>query len=90
VTLSEIILSCAGAMFIIITSLIAFIVSRFTNNMNRMEESLDHFRSDVVGELRSMNDALVTIDRDLREKINSVDRRVVKIEAIGKRIEGSI
>jgi len=72
----DVLLAIATLLLSVIGGLIAFIVSRFVRNIGEVKTEL----KEIVKQLRDMNESLHTIDRDLREKINGVDRRLIQVE----------
>ena len=82
---TEIVLSIAGGLLIIIGSLIAFVVTRFIGNITDVKTELKEFRIEIIKELKNMNASLNIIDRDLRDRIFGIDKRVIKIETESKR-----
>lgn len=81
----QILLSIAGGLIIIIGSLIAFVVARFIGNITDVKTELKEFRIDIIKELKNMNESLNIIDRDLRDRIFGIDKRVIKMETEFKR-----
>jgi len=80
-TPTDIIILSAGGMFTIILSLIGFIIMMFVKRLGDVREEL----KSIVKELRLTNSSLATIDKDLRDKIHEVDRRVIQIETEHRR-----
>ena len=81
----EIVIWIGGGLFLIIGSLIAFVVARFVSNISDVKLELNSFRVEIVQELKAMNISLHTIDTDLRERIFGIDRRLIQVETEHRR-----